>query len=89
MSYTFHQTGQQIQDLMDYFVIHDTVTVSSLPLTRTKEGMTAKHKMVYARLGTPSAQTADWTVTPAAGQYTISGSISGSTTVDLVFIYVP
>jgi hypothetical protein len=58
-------------------------------MTVTKAGMTARHKAVYAHLGTPSAQTADWTVTPAAGSYTISGSISGSTTLDIVFVYIP
>lgn len=70
-------------------VIEDTVTVSSLPMTVTKVGMTANHKAVYAYLGTPSAQTADWTVTPGNGSYTISGSISGSTTLNLTFVYIP
>ena len=70
-------------------VIEDTVTVSSLPMTVTKTGMTANHKAVYAHLGTPSAQTADWTITPANGSYTISGSISGLTTLNLTFIYIP
>lgn len=70
-------------------VITDSITVSSLPVTLTKTGMTARHKMIYAYLATPSAQVSDWTVTPAEGSYTISGSLSGSTDLDLVFVYVP
>jgi hypothetical protein len=37
-------------------------------------------------LGTPSAQTGDWTVTTDTDSVTISGTISGSTTVKLVLL---
>lgn len=70
-------------------VISQTVTVSSLPMTVNVTGMTASHKAIWAQLGTPTAQTSNWTVTPANGSFTISGSISGSTSLDLVFIYIP
>lgn len=76
-------------DVPEKPVIEDTVTVTSLPMTVTKAGMTARHKAIYAELGTPSAQTADWTITPGNGSYTISGSISGSTTLNLTFLYIP
>lgn len=70
-------------------VISQSVNVSSLPMTVNVTGMTANHKAIWASFGTPSAQTADWTVTPANGSFTISGSISGSTSLDLVFVYIP
>lgn len=69
-------------------VISQSVTVSSLPMTVNVTGITAQHKAIWAQLGTPSAQTSDWTITSASGQFTISGSISGSTTVTLVFLNV-
>lgn len=40
--------------------------------------------VIDSTLGTPSAQTGDWTVTTAANSVTIAGSISGSTTLTLV-----
>lgn len=65
-------------------------TVSSLPVTKTYDSPTYRYvngdmKCVKAVLGTPSAQASDWTVTTTdAGEVTIDGSISGSTTVELL-----
>lgn len=61
-------------------------TVSSLPLTMTATGVTDKMVCIASTLGTPSAQTGDWTITTATDAVTISGTISGSTTVKLVLI---
>lgn len=58
-------------------------TFSSLPMTISNASITANHVCIKAELGTPSAQTGDWTVTTSAGELTISGSISGSTTATL------
>ena len=92
MSYTFHQTGAQIQDILDKVSQYPTLTysgtISSLPVTISKTGMTTNHRVVSSVLGTPSAQTSDWTITSASGQFTISGSISGSTEITLVFLNV-
>ena len=56
-------------------------TISSLPVTKTAADVTPDMICTHSQLGTPSAQTSDWTVdTDTAGQITISGSISGSTT---------
>lgn len=56
-------------------------TISSLPVTKTAADVTTDMICTHSQLGTPSAQTSDWTVnTDTAGQITISGSISGSTT---------
>jgi len=57
--------------------------LSSLPATFYETAVTADHVCIKAELGTPSAQTGDWTVTTSAGELTISGSISGSTTATL------
>lgn len=56
---------------------------SALPATFYESTVTADHVCIKAELGTPSAQTGDWTVTTSAGELTISGSISGSTTATL------
>lgn len=56
---------------------------SSLPITISDSNITADHVVVNSVLSNPSAQTGDWTVTTSTGSLTISGSISGSTTVTL------
>jgi hypothetical protein len=58
---------------------------SSLPQTVTNANIESDMVVVNSVLGTPSAQTADWTVTTANGSLTISGTdaISGSTTLTL------
>ena len=58
-------------------------TISSLPRTVTNTLIASDMVVINSTLGTPSAQTSDWTVTTSAGTLTISGSISGSTTVTL------
>lgn len=61
----------------------DVPSFSSLPQTVSNADVTADHVVVNSVLGTPSAQTGDWTVTTSAGSLTIAGSISGSTTLTL------
>ena len=57
---------------------------SSLPQTVTNAAITTDMVCIKAELGTPSAQTGDWTVnTDTAGQVKVFGSISGSTTLIL------
>lgn len=56
---------------------------SSLPQTLTNSSITADHVVVNSVLSNPSAQTGDWTVTTSSGSLSISGSISGSTTLTL------
>lgn len=56
---------------------------SSLPQTLTNSSITADHVVVNSVLSNPSAQTGDWTVTTTSGSLSISGSISGSTTLTL------
>lgn len=61
-------------------------TISSLPVTKTAVGVTHKMMCIKADLGTPSAQTGDWTVETDTDTVTISGTISGSTSVYLTLI---
>ena len=56
---------------------------SSLPQTVTNANITSDMVVVNSVLGTPSAQTGDWTITTANGSLTIAGNISGSTTLTL------
>ena len=58
-------------------------TISSLPATISNANVESDMVVLQSVLGTPSAQTGDWTVTTASGSLTISGSISGSTTLTL------
>lgn len=61
-------------------------TVSSLPKTVNSDGITSDMVCVASTLGTPGAQTGNWTITTANGSLTISGTISGSTTVTLTLV---
>lgn len=63
----------------------DCGTVSSLPKTVSNSGVTDDMIVVNSTLGTPSAMTGDWTVATSNGSITISGNISGSTTLKLYF----
>lgn len=75
--------------VLNSFVTKESVLVvevasfSSLPQTITNESITADMVVVNSVLGTPSAQTSDWTVTTANGSATVAGSISGATTLTL------
>lgn len=69
-------------DVMPVLVLN-VGTVSALPKTVTNTSITSDMVVVNSVLGTPSAQTGDWTVTTANGSVTVTGSISGSTTLTL------
>lgn len=62
-------------------------TISSLPKTVANSNITSDMVSVKEIFGTPSAQTSDWTVTTTSGSLTISGSISGSTTLILYLMH--
>lgn len=74
---------QTALDNLSAVQIIDITAFSSLPQTVTNASITANQVCIKAELGTPSAQTGDWTVTTSAGSLTLSGSISGSTTAKL------
>lgn len=76
-------SGSSQSALVNY--VKNCGTISSLPQTFTDANITANMIVLESVLGTPSAQTEDWTVTTANGSVTISGSISGSTTLMLYF----
>lgn len=58
-------------------------TISSLPATVSNTGITSDMVVVNSTLGTPAAMTGNWTVNTSNGSVTISGNISGSTTLKL------
>jgi len=64
-------------------LVIDCGTVSTLPKTVTDANIEDDMVVLNSELGTPSAQTGDWTVTTSAGSLTVSGTISGSTTLKL------
>jgi len=57
--------------------------VSSLPVTITDPLIKADMKKVDQYLSNGAAQTGEWTVTPANGSVTISGTISGTTDIEI------
>ena len=57
--------------------------LSSLPYTATSTKITSNHRVVNCILANTAAQPSDWTYTTAAGSVTISGTISGTSTVYL------
>lgn len=69
-------------DVMPVLVLN-VGTVSALPKTVTNTKITSDMVVVNSVLGTPTAQTGDWTVTTANGSVAVTGSISGSTTLTL------
>lgn len=75
--------------VLNSFVTKESVLVvevasfSSLPQTINNADITEDMVVVNSVLGTPSAQTSDWTVTTADGSATIAGSISGETSLTL------
>ena len=69
----------------------DAITVNiasfnSLPQTVSDASITADHVAVHCELGTPTAMTGDWTITTSAGSLTVSGTMTGSTTLQLVLV---
>ena len=64
-------------------LVVDVASFSSLPQTITNANITSDMVVVNSVLGTPSAQTGDWTVTTANRSATITGSISGETSLTL------
>ena len=62
----------------------DFSAISSLPVTSSyNAAITADMVCVGYTVGTPSAQLSDWTITTTAGYVTVSGTVSGTTTLVL------
>lgn len=74
---------QKLDGISDGVLAIDCGTVSSLPKTISNSAITADMVVVNSTIGTPAAQRGDWTVTTSAGSLTVSGTISGSTTLKL------
>lgn len=80
-------TAADIGALPASAVLHLSVaSFSSLPQTISDAAITASMRVIECTFGTPSAITSDITWTTAAGSIVLSGTMSGSTTVDLILI---
>lgn len=77
-------SGTTVADLK--CLVITSTSFSSLPKTVSDANITADHVVVGAYLSNPKAQTGDWTITTSASSLTISGTISGSTTVTLYML---
>ena len=75
--------------VLNSFVSEQSVLVieisafTALPQIVTNENITDDMVAVNSVLGTPSAQAGDWTVTTSNGSVTVTGSISGETSLTL------
>lgn len=78
--YNGQLTGEEIDKRI---VTINCGTISSLPATISNTNILAKHIPLQWWFGTPAAQAGNWTVTTSAGSLTISGTISGTTTLTL------
>lgn len=74
--------AETVAELREVLVVEFS-SFSSLPLTKTNSNITSDMVVVNSLLGTPSAQTGDWTVTTSNGYVSVAGGISGSTTLTL------
>lgn len=61
---------------------------SALPQTVGNAAITAQHEVIYSFLSDPMARASDWTVTTTSGSLTVSGEISGATSLTL-YLAVP
>ena len=73
---------QAVSELSDILIV-SVSSFSSLPKTVSNSNVTSDMVVIKAELGTPSAQTSDWDVTTSTGSLSITGTISGSTTLKL------
>ena len=80
---TAAQKSQARANIAAYALVLTSSSFSSLPQTITNSNITDKHVVVNSVLSNPSAQTGNWTVTTSNGSLTISGNISGTTTITL------
>ena len=74
--------AETVAELREVLVVEFS-SFSSLPLTKSNSNITSDMVVVNSLLGTPSAQTGDWTVTTSNGYVSVAGNISGSTTLTL------
>ena len=78
--YNGKKTGKEIDTQL---IAVQCGTISSSSTTVTNENITARHVVLNAIFGTPSAQRGEWTVETSDGSLTVSGAIVGSTTLTL------
>ena len=78
--------GAMIGEEIDKRIVYvNCGTISSLNTTITNDQITERHVVISAVFGNPSAHASDWTVTTANGSFTISGTLNGTTTLNLFF----
>lgn len=64
----------------------EVASFSSLPLTISDANIESDMVCVHSELSNPSTQAGDWTITTGNGTLTISGTISGSTTLTMYLL---
>lgn len=65
-------------------LVVNIASFDALPKTVSNAAITVNHVVLESVLGTPGAQIGNWTVTTANGSLTVTGSISDSTTLELI-----
>lgn len=71
-----------VDTLQGNVIYHISSTLTALPASFTYPFITANHRVMNIILGTPLAVTSDLTWTTSSGDVTISGALSGTSTID-------
>ena len=66
--------------------LHLTALITTLPCTITDSGIAEDMRVAACSFGTPGAIRSNITWTTGAGSIVLSGSVNGSTTLDLILI---
>lgn len=78
-------TPKMLHDFATVLVL-EIESIPSLPYNASNAGINSNMVCIKAELGTPSAQTSDWTVDTSDGSLRITGTISGETTAKLYLV---
>lgn len=90
--YQYTTTENGVQNMVDVrnisssangVLVINTNSFNSLPQIVSNTNITSSHVVVNSVLSNPSAQTSDWQVETETGKLTLTGSISGDTTITL------
>lgn len=83
---TFHFKDAESREYISKSLISvELQDFSNLPLTIQNGSITKDHTVLYFVLGSERAQMDEWIITTYDGYFTISGNISGSTSMKIIF----
>ena len=76
-------TGAQIDQRLGKMVVVVSGTITAQSKQINNANILANHVPIHAVLSNPSAQASNWTINTYSGYLTVTGDVSGSTTLTL------